>query len=210
MKKTIIKYLVIFIVGVFLVLAARFGITSTNTKPDNTSPTFNLFETTVQSTSELEKVEVDYVIDGDTACFKTSDDQHIKVRFIGCNTPESVHSTESKNCKEGKIASEHTKEILYKGRTVYLEYDTEKTDKYGRNLAYVWLSDKVDTDDPEDMKKYMYNAQLILDGYAETMFVYPNYSHKSNFIEFENYAKEHDKGFWKNNTFDNHTELKAD
>ena len=43
--------------------------------------------------------------------------------------------------KMGRQAKEFTKRLLPKGEKVYLEFDVQKPDKYGRLLAYVWLSD---------------------------------------------------------------------
>ena len=41
------------------------------------------------------------------------------------------------------------------------------TDKYGRLLRYVWL-ERPSSDNPshEDIARYMYNAQLVINGYA--------------------------------------------
>lgn len=63
------------------------------------------------------------------------------VRLIGVDTPESVHSRKPVEYF-GKEASEFTKKH-FEGRTVYLTYDWDRYDKYGRTLAYVWLPVKV-------------------------------------------------------------------
>ena len=201
MKKTIIKYLVVFVVIIGIILFARYM--NTQYSGENRIPLPHLTTQTQQNT-QLERVEVDYVVDGDTIYIKNSNGNRIKVRFIGCNTPESVAYDSERNCKEGKEASSHTKEILYQGRTVFLQYDIQKTDKYDRALAYVWLSNKVDVNNEDDMRKYLYNAQLIIDGYAETMFVAPNYSHQKIFDKFQDEAIENNRGFWKNGNFDQH------
>lgn len=41
----------------------------------------------------------------------------------------------------GKEASNYSKQHL-NNKDVYLEYDKEKEDRYGRTLAYVWLDEK--------------------------------------------------------------------
>ena len=49
----------------------------------------------------------------------------------------------------GKEASNYSKKTLT-NQDVYLEYDKEKQDRYGRTLAYVWIS-----------KDRMYNKELV-------------------------------------------------
>lgn len=55
--------------------------------------------------------------------------------------PESVSEEAEKNTPEGEVASEYMKNLL-EGGSVYLEYDSELTDTYGRTLCYVYLHDK--------------------------------------------------------------------
>ena len=85
----------------------------------------------------------------------------LRIRFIGVDAPESVHPDPEKNSEEGEAASEYTKEMLL-DKTVYLEFDVEITDKYGRTLAYVWLDGE------------LFNKKIIEDGHAVIMTVPPN------------------------------------
>ena len=100
-----------------------------------------------------EPVTVRYVVDGDTLTVTDEDSNEFKVRRIGCNTPESVSSDENKNCEEGRLASQYTKSLFSEGETVYLEYDNDCCDKYGRILAYVWLSEPTEERSDDYMKK---------------------------------------------------------
>lgn len=119
-----------------------------------------------------EPVTVRYVVDGDTLTVTDEDSNEFKVRRIGCNTPESVSSDENKNCEEGRLASQYTKSLFSEGQTVCLEHDNDCCDKYGRILAYVWLSEPTEERSDDYMKKkYMLNAKLLSDGQTETMFV---------------------------------------
>lgn len=158
-----------------------------------------LFQTTQSSETlsaiDLDKVKVKSVVDGDTLWVIDSEDNSFKVRMIGVNTPESVSSDESKNCEQGKIASNYTKSKLTVGETVYLEYGENKEDDYGRTLAYVWLKD-VDNDSNENAKKYMYNTELLEKGYAQTMFINPNYKYQTLFETIEKEASDNNTGFW--------------
>ena len=77
------------------------------------------------------------VVDGDTLIVSV-DGSECRIRMIGIDTPESVHPDASRNTEQGKAAAAYTTELLT-GKQVYLEYDTDRTDDYGRTLAYVWL-----------------------------------------------------------------------
>jgi len=80
------------------------------------------------------------------------------------------------------------------GKTVYLTYDWDKQDKYGRLLAYVWLPVKVDS----ETKYVLWNAALILNGYGYAYTVFPfKEEYMEKFRELERYAREHELGMWK-------------
>ena len=110
-----------------------------------------------------------YVIDGDTFIFQDETGAEYKVRLIGVDAPESVHRDESKNTEEGRLASEYTRRAL-ENKTVALEFDVEKEDKYGRLLAYVWLDDA------------LFNKQLLNDGFAYLMTIPPNVKYIDVFL----------------------------
>ena len=130
----------------------------------------------------LVKVKVLRVVDGDT--FKCMiDGKEQTVRLIGVDTPESVNPKEEKNTVEGKIASEYTKRYL-ENRDVELEYDIQKTDKYGRILAYVWNGDT------------LFNFKLIRDGIAKPMTIAPNVKYSKIIKNLEKKAVENNKGFF--------------
>lgn len=128
--------------------------------------------------------EVINVVDGDTIKVKTGTSE-VKVRMIGIDTPESVHADETRNTEEGKIASERTKELL-EGEKVYLEYDLDPEDDYGRTLAYVYL----------DNKKTMVQEILLEEGYARMMTIQPNSKYVDEFYLIERKAMKDKNGFW--------------
>ena len=125
------------------------------------------------------------VVDGDTIVVSI-DGADTKVRLIGVDTPESVNPDSSKNSESGKIAAEWTTNLLA-GEKVYLEYDIEKTDKYGRTLAYVYLSDRTT----------MVEDELLRNGMAEVMTIQPNTKYAAHFKALENQARESKIGFWE-------------
>lgn len=125
------------------------------------------------------------VVDGDTIIIN-KDGAETKVRLIGVDTPESVATGNNayKNCEEGKIASEFTKDLL-DGASVSLEYDVSPQDKYGRDLCYVYL---------EDGK--MLNELLLEKGYARLMTVPPNVKYVEEFTIIQKTAQKMSEGFW--------------
>lgn len=133
-------------------------------------------------TVQTETFTVERVIDGDTIEV-TGDPGSLTVRLIGVDTPESVHPDESKNNEYGKAASEWLGKLLT-GKTVELEYGEEKTDTYGRTLAYVYLDGE------------MVNKMLLRNGLAKTMFIPPNTKYQKEFEQIEQTAKDNNTGFW--------------
>ena len=126
-----------------------------------------------------------YVIDGDTVIVDMGGTE-VKIRLIGMNTPESCHPDESKNCEEGRIASNFTANLL-NGQEIWLEYDAETTDQYGRTLAYVYLRG----DGGE-----MVNKILVKEGMASAMTIPPNVKYSDDFVSLERYARENKIGLW--------------
>lgn len=108
-----------------------------------------------------EKVLVERILDGDTV--ELSDGR--KVRYLGVDTPEL--KDDECYAKEAKLFNESL--VLLK--EVELEFDDELTDKFGRTLAYVWL--------PMGSGERMVNEELLLKGYARTLFIPPNNKYKS-------------------------------
>ncbi|QGG48048.1 thermonuclease family protein [Heliorestis convoluta] len=59
------------------------------------------------------------------------------------------------------------------GKKVFLEFDLQPRDKYGRILAYVWLSEP-ENDSDQEVRKKMFNAQLLLQGSGQQLTIPPN------------------------------------
>lgn len=179
------KYLIIIIVALLVVIAVRNLLSSTKTNEGvNVAGTPNLTTTISGSDTNkknsFEKATVVRVVDGDTVVVNISNKEK-KVRMIGVDTPESVHPDKSKNTDDGILASEYTKNQLTKGKIIYLEYDKDLYDDYGRLLAYIWLTDNVNTKSINDISKYMYNAILLENGYADILTISPNDKYQNYF-----------------------------
>ena len=147
------------------------------------------------------KAKVERVVDGDTMIVSFIFDDGSKylkerVRFLGVNTPETVHPNKPVEYY-GKEASNFTKSELT-DKTLWLQTDVEVKDRYGRMLAYVWLKEtsKKDLDDEEAIRENMFNAKLLLDGYAQLMTVQPNSRYSNLFVHFQREARQENKGLW--------------
>jgi micrococcal nuclease len=67
-----------------------------------------------------------------------------------------------------------------------LNFDVEKRDKYGRLLAYVYLSNGK-----------MLNEEIVKAGYANLMTIPPNVRYQERFLKDYREARENRKGLWK-------------
>lgn len=148
--------------------------------------------TTQQDDSGFIAGTVTRVVDGDTAEITVDGTKH-KVRFLGVDTPETVHPNKPVQFY-GKEASNFTKESLT-GKRVWLEYDSSPQDRYGRHLAYIWTA-KPKSVNESSIRKDMYNARLLLDGYAKVMIIKPNKRYETLFKKFESEARESKRGLW--------------
>lgn len=108
-------------------------------------------------------------VDGDTAHFLDGTNL-IQGRFNGIDTPESTGILE----KWGKQASNFTKEILTKAKTIVLESEPNKEsegqkgpfqDTNGRYLVWVWASERA-PEEEDGSQLYLVNLQLVQEGFS--------------------------------------------
>lgn len=144
--------------------------------------------------TEYVSAEIVYVIDGDTIIV-SMDGMEEKVRMIGIDAPESVSEAEEENNIYGEKAAEYTKVNLQEGTTIYLTFDQERTDIYGRTLAYIWL-DK----DFTDMNN-LYQNQMVSDGYAIAVQYEPNILYWQVLETSMLKASINKRGLWGDETF---------
>jgi micrococcal nuclease len=136
-------------------------------------------------TSVFEKAKVKSVIDGDT--IELVDGQ--KVRYLLIDTPETVHPKKKVQCY-GREASQKNKELV-DGKDIFLEKDISETDRYGRKLRYVYLSNR---DNPSEV--IMVNEYLIEKGYAQVVTYPPDVKYKERFLKVQRMAQDEKKGLW--------------
>lgn len=128
-------------------------------------------------------VTVSRVVDGDTVETSPAVDGLTEVRLIGVDTPETKDPRTGVQ-PYGEEAYRFTTDTL-QGNSVALEFDVEKTDRYGRLLAYVWLPDG-----------RMFNWVLVRQGYAQVATFPPNVEYTDRFLEAQRQAREAGKGLW--------------
>jgi micrococcal nuclease len=124
------------------------------------------------------------VADGDTLTVQIGDTKE-KVRLIGVDTPETQHPTKGVQCW-GPEASDFTKSVMTKGTRVRLVRDVEARDRYGRLLAYVYLTDT----------NVFFNLELIRLGFARPYPFEPNTTHESDFAAAAWEAQDAGRGLW--------------
>jgi len=111
---------------------------------------------------------VERVVDGDTVVLSIDGQGSLKTRLISIDAPESVAADESRNCEEGKIASEYLEQLLPAGTEVYVTAEKTDRDKYGRLLRHVWLADPNGREHDEGFARgSMVEALLVSAGMAQ-------------------------------------------
>ncbi len=134
-------------------------------------------------TPDYTHIKVVKVIDGDTV--KLSNGKLL--RYIGLDTPEVrikkngrfIYSPQP-FALEAKDFNRH----LVEGKFVKIEFDVERSDKYGRLLGYCFVRNK------------FVNAKLIEEGYAVVYTRPPNVKYTDLFLSLQQKARRERKGLW--------------
>ena len=129
--------------------------------------------------------KVSKITDGDTFYVKTENSEKFKIRLIGIDAPES-YNVGKKFRKEyfGKEAKVFVTNLL-KNKKVKLTFDVQKTDRYGRILAYAYLENGV-----------FLNQYLVENGFAVVATFPPNVKFVEVFTKAEKSARNKKLGLW--------------
>lgn len=125
------------------------------------------------------------VIDGDTFRAADGSPKGMIIRLIGVDAPESRNTGRKVKSELGAEATKYLQKLIG-GKRVRLEYDVDRTDQYGRTLAYVYLEDGT-----------FINAELVKNGYANIMTIPPNVKYQELFLKLERKARKSGEGLWK-------------
>jgi micrococcal nuclease len=120
------------------------------------------------------------VIDGDTAVLAGG----VHVRFLGIDAPEMA-----RNGRPADFLAYRAKDYvagLILGKTVRLEYDRERYDRYGRLLAYLFLPDGA-----------LVNAQVVRQGLARVYLHPPNDRYRKELLAAQREAMAAGRGLWQ-------------
>ena len=140
-------------------------------------------DTVAQEWNGAEVYTISYVVDGDTVALLGRDGGLVKVRLIGVDTPETVHPSKPVE-HYGREASLFLTNLL-KGESVFVVYGLERTDRYGRTLAYLFRA-------PDGL---FVNAEIIRQGYGHAYTRFP-FKHMELFKGYQRLAQESGKGLW--------------
>lgn len=140
-----------------------------------------LLSMTTTFANTKEEVELKRCVDGDTAHFIV-DGEDVTVRFLAINAPEYTKKKEP----YGKEASAFVCDALSNAKHIELEYDdgSDKTDKYGRRLAWVYVDGT------------LLQEELVKRGLAEVKFIYGDYAYTDHLKELEKEAKSQQLNMW--------------
>jgi len=127
------------------------------------------------------------VVDGDTieVEFEEGGSAKEKVRYIGVDTPETVHPSRGVE-PYGPEASAVNKHMVEEKR-VWLVGDITDRDRYGRLLRYVYTEDGL-----------FVNLALVACGLAVVSTYPPDVAHVEEYVAAQEEAREAGRGFWRN------------
>jgi micrococcal nuclease len=133
------------------------------------------------------RAEVSGAVDGDTVKVRIPNpppglEPTETIRLLGLDTPETVHPAKPVQYF-GKEASAFTRASLL-GKPVYLAFDWDLRDRYGRVLAYIYTA-------PGEC----FNARLIREGYAHAYTRFP-FQFMDEFRALEQEARREQRGLW--------------
>lgn len=134
--------------------------------------------------ASAEVVNFSDCVDGDTIKV-ILDKKEYTVRMLAVDTPESVHPTKGVEYY-GKEASEFTCTSVKNAKKLELEYDddSDKEDKYGRLLAWVFVDGK------------LLQEELIKNGYAKVAYLYGDYKYTEKLESVQEKASAKEIGVW--------------
>lgn len=135
----------------------------------------SVIQTQGKRDSVFAKVEVKVVkvFDGDTIQRETGE----KIRYLGINTPETGEPF-------SREATELNKQLVL-GKSVSIEYDIQKNDRFGRTLAYVFVDN------------IFVNRELVKEGLAVSETIPPNVKYQTEILESQKKVRESCVGIWR-------------
>ncbi len=140
-------------------------------------------------------------VDGDTIKVYRGNEK-ITVRLLAIDTPE-IAKEDKKADYYGDEASEYTCNRIQNAKKISLEYDknSDKEDKYGRVLAWVFVDNNLLQD------------ELVEKGYAKVAYLYDEYKYADSLKAKQEIASSKEIGIWntkEKEKYDNNDFTKED
>jgi micrococcal nuclease len=137
--------------------------------------------------SRMVSAEVVDIVDGDTVRVRIdtpAGELNLveTIRLLGVDTPETVHPSRPVE-RFGREAGDYTRRTLL-GKKVYLAFDWDLRDRYGRLLAYIYTAGGA-----------CFNAALVRDGYGHAYVRYA-FQFMDEFKTLEREARSARRGLW--------------
>ena len=140
-----------------------------------------LFLAAAGYSSAQKRYAVKWVNDGDTIVLTNG----WRVRYIGIDAPEIDHENQKAQPSGYKARSFNKKLLL--SQKIGLEFDKERHDRYGRLLAYIFLSDRS-----------FLNSLMLENGLAFYLHRRPNVKYEKRLLKAQQKAMKAQKGLWHN------------
>jgi endonuclease YncB( thermonuclease family) len=123
-----------------------------------------------------QRLALDRIVDGDTLWVQRSSER-VKVRLLRIDTPE-----------RGEFGFDQaTRELtrwVRNAKSLRLEYDGDRKDRYGRELCYVWADD------------VLVNAEIVRSGWSPFFTRYGAGKYAAQFERAEREARREKRGLW--------------
>lgn len=134
-----------------------------------------------------EQATVLWVYDGDTAEMRLDDGFDESIRFLNIDTPETSGDY-GPECWASE-ANDRTEELLPAGQVVWLTWDGELRDGFGRMLCHIFVGEAPTEDD-------WVNLGLVEDGHATAFIFAANDTYRDLFEQAEADARQQGRGQW--------------
>lgn len=141
--------------------------------------------------TDYSKIKVKEVVDGDTVILANG--RHL--RYIGIDTPESRIKRNNQFVYDPQpfaVEATQLNQSLVEGKTVRIEFDLDKKDRYGRLLGYCFVDD------------IFVNKKLLQEGFAVLYTYPPNIKYVDSLVKAQKQARQEKKGLWGGNQVVSH------
>jgi len=134
------------------------------------------------------RASVLWVYDGDTAEMRLDDGFDESIRFLNIDTPETNDGSGQAECWANE-AEDRTRDQLPSGQVVWLTWDGELRDGFGRMLCHIFVGEAPTEDD-------WLNLSLVEEGHAEAFIFAANDTYRDRFEDAEADARQAGRGQW--------------